>query len=247
MAKREMAFVLKAVAMERSERGDLQEALNRVTRAEILNIFKKDQENLECLVNRLEKVDLLLKIHKFADEAKLKEIAVVAKSAMDLARKLFGEKTLIYFKSMLKYATTLSKCQESRAEGIKLFMSGLNLVKELKNVLNDSEIAYNMLHWMLLESPLIENGTNDVNLKEINELIEKEARSSKYSHNEMQKQSLLLIQKAFCFDPEKITDAPAFVAKLEAQVETIQAAGMKQSYMQIMLKFFTCHFKMNLG
>jgi len=42
MAKREMAFVLKAVAMERSERGDLQEALNRVTRAEILNIFKKD-------------------------------------------------------------------------------------------------------------------------------------------------------------------------------------------------------------
>jgi hypothetical protein len=63
----------------------------------------------------------------------------------------------------------------------------------------------------------------------------------------MQKQSLLLIQKAFCFDPEKITDAPAFVAKLEAQVETIQAAGMKQSYMQIMLKFFTCHFKMNLG
>jgi len=46
---------------------------------------------------------------------------VLALSAVDLAKKLYGEKSLIYFKTMLKYATTLSKT-DRRQEGIKLFM-----------------------------------------------------------------------------------------------------------------------------
>ena len=127
MKKREMAYVLKFVAAERSERGDLQEAERRVNRAETMiieNILKSDQ-NPECLASRLEKVEVLLKINKFGESEKLKEITMVAKSALDLTKKLYGEKTLIYFKTMLKYATTLSKCKDTRDEGIKIFMSGL--------------------------------------------------------------------------------------------------------------------------
>lgn len=55
MKKREMAYVLKFVAAERSERGDLQEAERRVNRAETMiieNILKSDQ-NPECLASRL--------------------------------------------------------------------------------------------------------------------------------------------------------------------------------------------------
>lgn len=76
MKKREMAFVLKFVAAERSERGDFKEAESRVNRAEALitqSILKSDI-NLECLANRLEKVDVLLKIHKHGSPAKLAEI-----------------------------------------------------------------------------------------------------------------------------------------------------------------------------
>ena len=122
-----MAYVLKFVAAERSERGDLQEAERRVNRAETLIIEKilKSDQNPECLASRLEKVEVLLKINKFGEPEKLKEITMVAKSALDLSKKLYGEKTLIYFKTMLKYATTLSKCKETRDEGIKIFMSGL--------------------------------------------------------------------------------------------------------------------------
>lgn len=134
MKSREIAFVLKFVAAERSERGDLKEAESRVTRAETLitDTILKSELNLECLTNRLEKVEVLLKIHKFSGPEKLQEIAVLAQSALELAKKLYGEKSLIYFKTMLKYATTLTKCHDRRAEGIKLFMTSLNLVKELK-------------------------------------------------------------------------------------------------------------------
>jgi hypothetical protein len=115
MKKREMALVLKFVATERSEHGDLKEAESRVNRGEalVMDLLKSDL-NTECLVNRLEKVEVLLKLHKFANQDKFIEIGMVAKSAMDLARKLFGEKSVIYFKAMLKYATTLTKCTETR-------------------------------------------------------------------------------------------------------------------------------------
>jgi hypothetical protein len=73
MKSREIAFVLKFVAAERSERGDLKEALIRVTRAEALitDTILKSELNLECLINRLEKVEVLLKILKFAGADKL--------------------------------------------------------------------------------------------------------------------------------------------------------------------------------
>lgn len=71
---------------------------------------------------------MLLKINKFGESENFKQITMVAKSALDLAKKLYGEKTLIYFKTMLKYATTLSKCKDTREEGIKIFMSGLLII-----------------------------------------------------------------------------------------------------------------------
>ena len=107
---------------------------------------------------------------------------MLAQSAVDLAKKLYGEKSLIYLKTMLKYATTLSKT-ERRQEGIKLFMSSLSLIKELKQALNDSDLPFNMLLYMLMESPLLENGSNDLDLKPINEMIEKETENIKYGHN----------------------------------------------------------------
>lgn len=212
MKKREMAFVLKFVAAERSERGDLKEAESRVNRAETLitDTILKSDFNLECLANRLEKVDVLLKLHKHASADKLAEICLVAQSAVELAKKLYGEKSLIYFKTMLKYATTLSKCEDRREEGIKLFMGSLNLVKELKQALSDSDLPFNMLLFMLMESPLLENGSNDLDLRPISEMIEREA-NAKYGHNQAKKQALILIHRASCFDG---TDMEAFLRDL---------------------------------
>jgi hypothetical protein len=223
MKKREMALVLKYVAAERSERGDLKEAENRVNRAEtlIMDLVKSDV-NLECLLARLEKVDVLLKLHKFGSQAKLKEIATVAKSAMDLAKKLFGEKTLIYFKTMLKYATTLSKCDETRQEGITTFMSALAMVKETKQLLNESDLAFNMLLFMLMESTLLDNGTKDIDLSQLSQMVEKETGNNKYSHNLAKKQALVLIHQASCFDGANME---SFVQTLVEQVAKIDRSG----------------------
>jgi hypothetical protein len=91
MKKREMSFVLKFVAVERSERGDFQEALKRVNRAEQLSLeLLKSEESPESLAARLEKVNVLLKMHKFGEDSQLKEIAQEAKSALELASKLYG-------------------------------------------------------------------------------------------------------------------------------------------------------------
>jgi len=223
MKKREMALVLKYVAAERSERGDLKEAENRVNRAEtlIMDLVKSDV-NLECLLARLEKVDVLLKLHKFGSQAKLKEIATVAKSAMDLAKKLFGEKTLIYFKTMLKYATTLSKCDETRQEGITTFMAALAMVKETKQLLNESDLAFNMLLFMLMESTLLDNGAKDIDLSQLSQMVEKETGNNKYSHNLAKKQALVLIHQASCFDGANME---SFVQTLVEQVAKIDRSG----------------------
>lgn len=53
---------------------------------------------------------------------------------------------------MLKYAATLTKCDETREEGTKLFLSGVKWVKELKESLNESDLPFNMLLFMLMET-----------------------------------------------------------------------------------------------
>lgn len=84
---------------------------------------------------------------------------------------------------MLKYATTLSKSPETREDGIKMFMSGLNLIKEFKECFFDADLVFNLLLYMLMESQLLNNGTEDFDLAEINKLIEKETVESKYTRN----------------------------------------------------------------
>jgi hypothetical protein len=106
---------------------------------------------------------------------------------MELAKKLYGEKTLIYFKTMLKYATTLSKCPETRKEGIQTFMSGLAHIREVKQLLNESDLAFNMLLFMLMESTLLDNGSKDLDLSPLMQMVEKETSSNKYSHNLLKK------------------------------------------------------------
>lgn len=243
MKKREMALVLKYVAAERSERGDLKEAENRVNRAEtLINDLVKSDLNLECLLARLEKVDLLLKMHKFAGQDKLREIAAVAKSAMELAKKLFGEKTLIYFKTMLKYATTLSKCEQTRQEGVTLFMSGLSLIREVKQTLNESDLAFNMLLFMLMESTLLENSNKDLDLSQLNQMVDKETSSNKYSHNLLKKQALVLIHQASCYDGP---DLDSFTGTLVDQAAKLDRSSeiQKPSYLHIILRFFIANFK----
>lgn len=61
-----------------------------------------------------------------------------------------------------------------------------------------------MLLYMLMESPLLDNGSNDLDLKPIYEMIEREACNSKYSHNQAKKKALILIHRASCFNGNDI-------------------------------------------
>ena len=101
---------------------------------------------------------------------------------------------------MLKYALTLSKCTDTRAEGIKTFLSAISLIKEFKEVLTDTDLPFNMLLYMMMEAPLLDNGSGDVDLTTVNALIEKETEFTKYCHNQIKKQSLLLVCRASVYD-----------------------------------------------
>lgn len=99
-----------------------------------------------------------------------------------------------------------------------------------------------MLLFMLMESPLLENGSNDLDLRPIHEMIEREACNAKYSHNQAKKQALILIHRASCFDGN---DIESFLRELSLQNEKIDRSSeiMKPTYLQIMLKFFIANFK----
>ena len=120
-----------------------------------------------------------------------------------LAKKLYGEKSLMHFKTMLKHATVLSKCPESREQGIKKFMDGLNLVKEFR-ILPDTDLSFNMLLLMMIESTELENEAKDVDFSKIQTMMGELTAPSKYSHNQLKKQSLVLVHKASVFDGNDI-------------------------------------------
>jgi hypothetical protein len=68
-----------------------------------------------------------------------------------------------------------------------------------------------MLLVMLMETPLLENGNKDVDFSEIHSMIEKET-AMKYSHNQLKKQSLILVHKASVFDGQQME---VFLKQLE--------------------------------
>lgn len=100
---------------------------------------------------------------------------------------------------MLKYATTLTKRDETRQEGIKLFLSGMAWIKELKQTLNESDLPFNMLLFMLMESAQLDKGTLQVDLSAIEQMVTNETGNQKFTHNQVKKQTLYLIHQASNF------------------------------------------------
>ena len=94
---------------------------------------------------------------------------------------------------------------------------------------------------MLMETPLLDNGSKDIDFAEIHAMIEKET-ASKYSHNQLKKQSLILVHKASVFDGQQME---VFLKQLEDQNIKIEKSSevSKPCYLQIMLKFFLVNFK----
>ena len=98
-----------------------------------------------------------------------------------------------------------------------------------------------MLLFMLMETQLLDNGSKDIEFAEIHAMIEKET-ASKYSHNSLKKQSLILVHKASVFDGQQME---VFLKQLEDQNIKIEKSSevSKPCYLQIMLKFFLVNFK----
>ena len=62
-----------------------------------------------------------------------RKIVKLAKSSVDLAMKLFGEKTFITNQTMLTYALALSKCPDMLEASVNQFEKAKKLVKVVNN------------------------------------------------------------------------------------------------------------------
>ena len=61
-------------------------------------------------------------------------------------------------------------------------MDGLNLVKEFR-ILPDTDLSFNMLLLMMIESTELENEAKDVDFSKIQTMMGELTAPSKYSHN----------------------------------------------------------------
>ena len=106
---------MRALASKSFDLGNYEKALSQIARAERLakGILPTDQHE-QYLYIWLTKVEILLK--KMKNEEEARESIALAKKAMDLAKSLFGEKTLITNQAMLTYAMTLTMTPESIEE-----------------------------------------------------------------------------------------------------------------------------------
>ena len=113
MKKPEMVSVMRALAVKYSELGEHDQALNYVERVKNkIGQFYENTENLEMLLISQNEIEILKKKNVTNDLEVNRKIVNLAKSQVDLAVKLFGEKTFITNQTMLTYALALSKCPD---------------------------------------------------------------------------------------------------------------------------------------
>ena len=108
--------------MKYSDLGDNEKAIRYVSRAEELaGKLLPSQEHIYVVQIWLQKVEILLKKLKLAEEEEFLEVIEIARATKDLAIKIFGDKTLLSNDTMLTYAMTLTKVQDRLEESKKWF------------------------------------------------------------------------------------------------------------------------------
>ena len=156
MDKPEVIQIMRALSTKWSDLGDQKKALSQIGRAEQLakELLGESEEHEQYIYLWLTKVEIILKSLRAVQEEESKEAIAVAKKAMDVAKKIFGEKTFITNQAMLTYAMTLTKDQSKLVESTKLFEKAERLFTVINNEISFKEgcnLMFNMLlHYNLM-------------------------------------------------------------------------------------------------
>ena len=114
--------VMRALALKNSGVGKMDKAIHYITRASELAAqyisSKEDQEILHILTD---KIEILLKKFANGTEEDFKEPIALAKQAMELAIKKYGEASFIANQTVLRYAIILTKVPSMEEESYKVF------------------------------------------------------------------------------------------------------------------------------
>ena len=99
----------------------------------------------------LAKVEILLKKHRFGSKEELREPIQIARRACELAKKIFGDKTLITNKTMLDCAVALMKSPSTKEEGKKVLAEAETLFTTINDEVackEDCDLLFNLqLHF----------------------------------------------------------------------------------------------------
>ena len=113
LRKPEMISIMRAKALKYSELGEYEKALSCVenVKNKCANFYENPM-NPELLLNMQNEIEILKKKNVVEDAEVNKKIIEIAKQSMEMAVKIYGEKTFITNLTILTYALALSKCEE---------------------------------------------------------------------------------------------------------------------------------------
>ena len=150
-SKPEVIQIMRALATKSYDLGNLEKALGQISRAERLakEILKTEQHE-HYLYIWLAKVEILLKkLRASDDQADVNEPIKIAKKAVDMAKSIFGEKTIMTNQAMLTYAMTLTRDPTKTEESREQFEKAEALFTVINNEISFRE-GCNLLFNMLL-------------------------------------------------------------------------------------------------
>ena len=96
------------------------------------------------------KIDILLKKLRHGTEEELREPIAIAKKAVDLSVKLFGENTFISNQTVLTYAIVLTKIPSMEEESKRMFAKAESMFEVIANqvspkIAERSNLMFNMI------------------------------------------------------------------------------------------------------
>lgn len=92
MRKPEVVQILRAVATKHSDLSEHTEAIRRIERAETLaGQLLPTKDHAQTLLVLTAKVEILLKKLRLGTEEEYEQVIAIAKSAMDMAKRIYGD------------------------------------------------------------------------------------------------------------------------------------------------------------
>ena len=94
MRKPEIVQILRAVATKHSDMSEHTEAIRRIERAETLaDQLLPTKDHVQSLLVKMTKVEIFLKKLRVGSEAEFEQVIAIAKEAMEMAKRIYGDET----------------------------------------------------------------------------------------------------------------------------------------------------------